>query len=206
MFTQLKQVFETLKANLANFSEKYGEVIRQNKEKRAKFNQICNQIGIDPIVSKKSMWGRLGDFYNQLSVQILRICEKQREFNGGLMRIDELVKIFNLNYPKNQITKEDVFKSVENLSKLGTGCKVINGVYISTVPFELSQDQMVLMRLAEQRGYVDKQIAKNSGWTEDRFDLCVVQTDDQKQLTQDGLVWVDRQAEGGIPRYYFPEN
>ncbi len=170
----MKQIFEVLKSNLAQYSEKYGEAIRQNKEKRAKFNQICNRIGIDPIVSKKSMWGKFSDFYNQLSVQILRICEKQRELNGGLMKIDELVKIFNANYPNNQITKEDVFKSVESLSKLGTGCKVINGMYISTVPFELSQDQMILMRLAEQTGYVSKAIAKQSGWTEERFELCIV--------------------------------
>lgn len=195
-----------MKVNLAKFSEKYGEDIRQNKEKRAKFNQLCNQIGIDPIQSKKSMWGKLGDFYNQLSVQILRICEKQRELNGGLMRIEELVKIFNLNYPKNQITKEDVYKSVENLSKLGTGCKVVNGVYISTVPFELSQDQMILMKLAEQRGYVNQRIAKDNGWTEDRFEHCIVKLFYQKQLTSDGLVWADKQAEDKIPRYYFPEN
>jgi len=51
------------------------------------------------------MWGGFSDFYNQISVQILRICEKQREFNGGLMKIDELVKIFNSNYPKNPITR-----------------------------------------------------------------------------------------------------
>ena len=170
----MKQIFEVLKTNLSAYSEKYGEAIRLNKEKRAKFNQICNRIGIDPIVSKKSMWGKFSDFYNQLSVQILRICEKQRELNGGLMRIDELVKIFNANYPNNQITKEDVFKSVESLSKLGTGCKVINNLYISTVPFELSQDQMVLMKLAEQRGYFNKTLAKDHGWSGERFDLCVV--------------------------------
>lgn len=170
----MKQIFEVLKTNLAQYSEKYGEAIRQNKEKRAKFNQICNRIGIDPIVSKKSMWGKFSDFYNQLSVQILRICEKQRELNGGLMRIDELVKIFNMSYPNNQITKEDVFKSVESLSKLGTGCKVINGVYISTVPFELSQDQMILMKLAEATGFVSINIAKQNGWTDDRFNLCIV--------------------------------
>lgn len=171
----MKQIFEVLKTNLSKYSEKYGEAIRQNKEKRAKFNQICNRIGIDPIVSKKSMWGKFSDFYNQLSVQILRICEKQRELNGGLMRIDELVKIFNSNYPGNQITKEDVFKSVESLSKLGTGCKVVNNIYISTVPFELSQDQMVLIRLAEQKGFVNKTIAKENGWADDRFDLCTVE-------------------------------
>lgn len=96
------------------------------------------------------MWGNLGDFYNQISVQILRICEKQREFNGGLMRIDELVKIFNANYPKNQIIKEDVLKAVNSLSKLGTGCRIVHDQFISTVPFELSNDQMLLISFAEK--------------------------------------------------------
>lgn len=101
----MKEIFAVLKTNLATYSEKYGEEIKQNKAVRAKFNEICNKIGIDPINSKKSMWGNFGDFYTQLSVQILRICEKQREYNGGLMKIDQLVKIFNLNYPKNPIDK-----------------------------------------------------------------------------------------------------
>jgi hypothetical protein len=97
------------------------------------------------------MWGNLGDFYNQISVQILRICEKQRELNGGLMRIDELVKIFNANYPKNQIEKDDVVKAVNSLHRLGTGCSLV-GEFISTVPFELSNDQMLLISFAEKVG------------------------------------------------------
>lgn len=170
----MKTIFEGLKENLSKYSEKYGEEIKHNKEKRSKFIQICNRIGIDPIVSKKSMWGRFSDFYNQLSVQVLRICEKQREYNGGLMRVDDLIRIFNTSYPTNQITREDVFKSVETLSKLGTGCKVVNGSYISTVPFELSQDQMMLIRLAEQSGYVSMTIAQDQGWSGERFNICIV--------------------------------
>jgi ESCRT-II complex subunit VPS22 len=170
----MKGIFELLKENLSKYSENYGEEIRNNKEKRSKFIQICNRIGIDPIVSKKSMWGRFSDFYNQLSVQILRICEKQREYNGGLMRVDDLIKIFNTIYPSNQITRDDVFKSVETLTKLGTGCKVINETYISTVPFELSQDQMLLMKFAEQPGFVSVHLAQQQGWSPERFDLCIV--------------------------------
>ena len=100
----MKEIFARLKSNLSQYSEKYSEEIKNNKEMRGKFNAICNRIGIDPIITKKSMWGNFSDFYNQVSVQILRICEKQREYTGGLMRIDDLVRIFNANYPKNQIT------------------------------------------------------------------------------------------------------
>ncbi len=138
--------------------------IKNNKEVRAKFNAICNRIGIDPIVSKRSMWGNFSDFYNQLTVQILRICEKQREINGGLMKIDEVVKIYNQNYPKNPIGRDDVLKSVSTIGKLGTGCKIIHERYISTVPFELSSDQLILLKLAEGVDYVitQERICKSS--------------------------------------------
>lgn len=66
------------------------------------------------------------------------------------MKIDELIKIYNANYPKNHIGRDDVLKAVSSLSKLGTGCKVVGDRYISTVPFELSSDQQVLLKLSEQ--------------------------------------------------------
>ena len=56
------------------------------------------------------------------------------------MKIDELIKIYNANYPKNHIDRDDVLKAVSSLSKLGTGCKIVAERYISTVPFELSSD------------------------------------------------------------------
>lgn len=120
------------------------------------------------------MWGMLGDFYNQISIQILRICEKTKDLNGGLMKINELVSIFNRTYPNNQIDASDVIKAVENIEKLGNGCKIIKGGYISTVPFELSNDQVLLMGMSETTGYVSVSIAKKHGWTQDRFNLAIV--------------------------------
>jgi len=120
------------------------------------------------------MWGMLGDFYNQISIQILRICEKTKDLNGGLLKIDELISIFNRTYPNNQIDRNDVIKAVENVEKLGNGCKIIDNKYISTVPFELSNDQIFLMKMSERTGYVSEQIALGNGWTKDRFDLTIV--------------------------------
>lgn len=116
----------------------------------------------------------LGDFYNQISIQILRICEKTKDLNGGLMKIKELVKIFNRTYPSNQIDANDVIKAVGNIEKLGNGCKIIKGGYISTVPFELSNDQVLLMGMAEKTGYLSVNIAKQNGWSVDRFNLATV--------------------------------
>jgi EAP30/Vps36 family len=85
-----------------------------------------------------------------------------------------LISIFNRTYPSNQIDKNDVIKAVQNIEQLGNGCKIVDNNYISTVPFELSNDQVSLMKMAEGTGYVSCSIAKSSGWTEDRFNLAVV--------------------------------
>ena len=44
-------------------------------------------MGINPIVGKKNIFSSLGfgDFYNQLFMAILDICQKQRKLNGGIM-------------------------------------------------------------------------------------------------------------------------
>lgn len=98
---QMHKIYNDLKLNMNKYSKQYENQIRNNKDVRAKFINICNKIGIDPIVSKRSMWGMLGDFYNQISIQILRICEKTKELNGGLLKIDDLLTIFNRTYPSN---------------------------------------------------------------------------------------------------------
>ena len=109
---EMRKIYEDLKQNLSQYSSQYEGQIRNNKDARAKFVSICNKIGIDPIVSKRSMWGMLGDFYNQISIQILRICEKTKDTNGGLIKIDDLLLIFNKTYPGNQIDRNDVIKAV----------------------------------------------------------------------------------------------
>jgi len=65
-------------------------------------------------------------------------------------------------------------KAVQNIEVLGSGCKILDNTYVSTVPFELSNDQVFLMKLSEQNGYVDAKVSKQSGWAESRFDLAIV--------------------------------
>jgi len=67
-----------------------------------------------------------------------------------------------------------VFKAVGKISVLGTGCAILNKEYISTVPFELSSDQILLIKMAEKSGYVSVSIAGTSGWTPERFQLTIV--------------------------------
>lgn len=43
-----------------------------------KFANLCNSLGIDPIITKKNMWGSYSDFYTRLGVKILKYCEKSK--------------------------------------------------------------------------------------------------------------------------------
>lgn len=50
---KMKEIYDNLKVNMTKYSSEYESEIRNHKEVRAKFINICNKIGIDPIVSKK---------------------------------------------------------------------------------------------------------------------------------------------------------
>ena len=54
---------ENIENILKNHSADYENKINSNPEFRTKFAKVCNQLGIDPIVTKKSMWGSFSDFY-----------------------------------------------------------------------------------------------------------------------------------------------
>jgi ESCRT-II complex subunit VPS22 len=47
------------------------------------------------MIANKGVWATVlgvGDFYYELSVQILDICMKSREHTGGLLSVQELLK------------------------------------------------------------------------------------------------------------------
>ena len=109
---RMKGIYKELQDNMLRYAGDYRKEISTNKEARAKFNHLCQEIGIDPVVSKKNMFGNVfGDYYNEVAVSILRLCEKTKSTNGGLIKIQDLVNIYNRTYPNNQITKDDILKA-----------------------------------------------------------------------------------------------
>jgi ESCRT-II complex subunit VPS22 len=172
----MKMIYKDLQQNLLKYADNYRKEISTNKEARAKFSNLCQEMGIDPVVSKKSMWGNIfGDYYNEVAVQILRLCEKTKSTNGGLIKIKELVSIYNRTYPQNCITSDDVIKCLAKIKDLGTGCQIVRGNFISTVPFELNEDNEKLIELAEKKGHVSsKMIHQEYGWVRTRIELAIV--------------------------------
>jgi len=50
----------------------------------------------------------------------------------------------------------------------------LDNKYVSTVPFELSSDHLQVMAMSEKQGFIDINTAAQHGWTEERFNLAIV--------------------------------
>lgn len=76
---------ETFKTNLQEFAVKYKEEIKRNAEFRKQFQDMCAQVGVDPLASSKGLFADIlgvGDYYYELAVQIIEICNSMQERTG----------------------------------------------------------------------------------------------------------------------------
>ena len=98
--TQLS-VFRSL---LQQFAQTHAKDIRSNPSFRAEFARMCAAIGVDPLASSSgaggkdgagSFWaqllgGSVNDFYFELAVRVVEVCDATREENGGLIGVKEV--------------------------------------------------------------------------------------------------------------------
>lgn len=145
------------------------------------------------------MWSSYSEFYTQLGMKILKICEKSKKINGGIISVEEIIKINNKFSKNAKINKKDVLASLKNLEFLGTGVKVLNNEFISTSPFSISEDVNLILEIFKEFGKFNFLMMRDKGWTEERFGSNVL------KLVQEGLVWRDGQTGNGVDDYYFPE-
>lgn len=160
----------------------------------------CNitVILIDPLASSKGFWADLlgvGDFYYELSILIVQICIQTRSSNGGLISIPVLhKKVKSLKHSKRNVAAvsvEDVYRSIEKLTVLGSGYKIIKfdgkDGYLLSVPTEFNKDHEELMSVAQLEGYVSSDnIMTRLHWRLERFQVTI------NNLLKDGIVWIDQ--------------
>lgn len=102
----MAEIFENFQKNLHVFAEKYKDQISKNPDFRDKFNEICDKMDVNPMLSRKNIFTELGfgDFYNELAVKILDICAKRKHIDGGITTIPDIVndfrKIYNIKITK----------------------------------------------------------------------------------------------------------
>jgi ESCRT-II complex subunit VPS22 len=98
---RIKHVEEQLssfRVHLEEFASKHRAEINKDPEFRRAFAKMTKSIGVDPLASSKGFWSTItgvGDFYYELSVQVVDICLHTRSTNGGLISLNELTQRLN---------------------------------------------------------------------------------------------------------------
>ncbi|KAG8815437.1 hypothetical protein FRC17_000709, partial [Serendipita sp. 399] len=174
---QSLDVFETqldlFRAALKRFAAAHREDIKKDPAFRAKFQQMCTNIAVDPLAGpqKGGWWAELlgmGDWQYELGVQIVDLCVGTRDRNGGMIDMQELVRMLNKlrNIPVSDaagghasesgaVTEDDVLRSIKTLKPLGTGYEVINigsRRMVRSVVKELDTDQAKVIEIAASVG------------------------------------------------------
>ncbi|KAJ7098143.1 EAP30/Vps36 family-domain-containing protein [Mycena belliarum] len=199
LHAQLNQ-FQTA---LAHFATNYRDSIRKDPAFRHAFQQMCSTIGVDPLAGprKGGWWAEmlgLGDWQYELGVQIVDICVSTRARNGGLIEMEELLRLLTKLRGVNggEITEEDIVRSIKTLQPLGVGYQVVTlgdgSKMVRSVVKELDEDQAVVLAIAQQEGgrIVEAILVRRKGWTRGRARAAL-----ENMLLQDGLCWLDEQDE-----------
>lgn len=149
----------------------------------------------------------MGDFYFELSIQIVEICLALAESTGGMLEISELkerlIRSRRQKAKQQEITTEDILLATKKLKIFGNSFQVHslgkNRHIIQSIPGELSLQETKALTVAadQENGFVTKSLLmKELGWNEMRTQQAI------DKLISEGLVWVDEQSEE--PSFWFP--
>eukprot|EP00729_Bicosta_minor_P007615 gene7615-318_t len=182
--------------------------IKRNPHFRKSFQQMCDLVGVDCLASKKGFWSELlgiGDFYYDLSVQVVECCLKTSAKNGGLIEMNELQRLVTAMRGPNlpEVTCDDIAKSIDKLTELGRGFQTHafgDRMMVQSVPTEFNQDHSAVLGQAAAGGgkVTAPGLCASVGWAEERAATVL------EQLVKDGMAWVDDQAEAGAREYWLP--
>lgn len=168
------------------------------------------RFSVDPLASGKGVWSVLGmgDFYFELSIQIVEICLALAESTGGMLEISELkerlIRSRRQKSKTQEITTEDILLATKKLKIFGNSFQVHalgkDRYIIQSIPGELSLQETKALTVAsnQDNGSITKSLLiKELGWNEMRTQQAI------EKLISEGLVWVDEQDENE-PSYWFP--
>ncbi len=204
----IEKTLDDFRNTLIKFAKEHKADISADPEFRHQFHQMCKSINIDPLASSKGFWSILGvgDYYYQISVLIIDISFRTRAFDGGIMNIKKMLSLINNKRGWNNVSIEDIERSIEKLEVLGNGFRIIslggnhtnnnNERYIISVPMELSNDHQMLMNICKDNGHVSLNYLLNDlKWTLERIEQSV------NVLLTNGMIWVDSHNDN--TNYYF---
>lgn len=209
-FEQMSKQLEVFRTNLEEFATKHKKEIRKNAQFRRQFQEMCASIGVDPLASGKGFWSVLGigDFYYELSVQIVEVCLATNYKNGGLISLDELrvrlIQSRGKNKQNQEISNDDLLSASRKLRIFGNGFSVYpigKGQYmVQSIPGELSMDHTAVLTQAASGGYANVSVSmleQELRWERERAHKAL------EYMVKEGLAWIDTQ-DPKEPLYWFP--
>ena len=203
---QARTLLQNLQQSLREFASRHRGRINSDPQFRKSFCEMCMAAGVDPLASSKGLWDELlgvGQFYNDLAVQVLTLCLTSRDENGGLLDLKECLTILRRSRAKGDIGIEDIERAVDCLAQLGPGVSIrICGKHrlICSVPEELSDDPAQALEVAAQTGgrVSAEDLVKQYGWSRERAESAL------RHLIREGLCWVDTQDDDVPIWCWFP--
>jgi len=210
--SDLQQQLSTFRDALTRFAKEHRNDIRRDPEFRQQFQRMCAAIGVDPLAGprKGGWWAELlgyGDWTYELAIQIVEICVNTRDRNGGIIELSEVLRVVRrlraLGEGAEDVSEEDIVRSVHTLSVLGAGYTIVNvgnRKMLRSVPQELDTDQASVLEVAQEAGGMVNEAALvlRKRWTKERARTAL-----ENMLMRDGLCWIDDQAEEGVV-YWVP--
>ena len=206
---QMSKQLEVFRSNLEDFAAKHKNEIKKNAMFRRQFQEMCASIGVDPLASGKGFWSVLGigDFYFELSVQVVEVCLATSYKNGGLITLEELrqrlIQARGKSKHHSEITTEDLLCATKKLRIFGDGFSVLpmgKGHYlVQSVPGELSMDHTAVLQVAtDNEGHLNcSDLETQLQWKRDRAQRSL------DHMLKEGLAWVDTQS-SQEPEFWFP--
>jgi ESCRT-II complex subunit VPS22 len=212
VLSHMQEQLSVFKAKLETFAKQHKKEIKEDPLFRTQFQEMCTQAGVDPLASNKGYWGELlgvGDFYYELAVQCIDICGREREKNGGLMSLHELLglAIQKRGSTVQSICANDIVQAIKHVSVLGNGFQIIRPrhgqLMVLSVPVELNQDHTSLIEYAQAHQgkiTVDALLADTATdkWSPVRAQRAL------DMLLEEGMAWVDSQRPDGVNEYWLP--
>eukprot|EP00037_Helgoeca_nana_P008564 m.76281 g.76281 ORF g.76281 m.76281 type:complete len:248 (+) comp19019_c1_seq1:49-792(+) len=198
------------KARLQDFALKHKKEIQKDPIFRRDFQRMCDVVGVDALASQKGFWSQVfgvGDFYYKLGVSIVDVCLSTRARNGGIIPIEDLMTMLEdrSGYGKHKdlgkLSQDDLERAIKKLKILGKGFEIIvigDRKLVQSVPTELNQDHAEIMKSVAANGCTSvERLRADVGWSEARAQKGL------DQMLQEGMAWVDTQADNGA-EYYLP--
>jgi len=204
-----------LEVKLTEFAEQHKAEIQTDPVFRQRFLQMCGPLGVDPLASKKSIWGQLlgmgdfQDFYYELAVKVAECCRASRSRNGGIMSITEVQSILAKKKTRlgaassqSKVSQADIQVAIQKLGPLGGGFRTVQvgkSTMIISVPTELDNDHMQVLTVASKTrksGVMTREVQEETGWSRQRTERAL------ELLLHEGMTWIDEY--GGEKYYWFP--